>query len=154
MKNICVDACFLIALYDPHDKDHVAARTLFEQLFDESRHRMIVPWPILYETVSTRLARRSESVQWLHREWTMLQRQKRLEPLFDRKLRQRALDETFGEMVRGANYRALSLVDRVIRLMLQSSKLRLNAFITFNRGDFEDVCRARRIQLVDEALEA
>jgi len=152
MKNICVDACFLIALYESSDGHHQAARELFEQLFDQSLHRMIVPWPILYETVSTRLVRRRASVQLLHQDWVTLQRQKRLVPLFDRKLRQRALEEVFGELERGTNYRDLSLVDRVVRLMLQNPKLRLNAFITFNRGDFEDVCRQQRIQLVDAPL--
>jgi hypothetical protein len=73
--------------------------------------------------------------------------------LFDKKLRQQALEQSFAEVDRNSgSYRPLSLVDRVVRLMLLNRKLRLHAFITFNRGDFEDVCRQRSIALIDDVV--
>ncbi|AKF87062.1 hypothetical protein MFUL124B02_36960 [Myxococcus fulvus 124B02] len=147
---VCVDACFLLALYDPRDGLHGAAKALFEKLFDSAAHELVVPWPILYETVSTRMARRSASMGLLERDLKRLRQRNRLSMLFDRKMREQALAECFEELTREGGYRALSLVDRVVRLMLLSRSNRLHALVTFNRGDFEDVCRQRKIQLIDQ----
>lgn len=152
--NICVDAGFLIALYDPGDNHHETAAGIFQQLFDSAPHRLVMPWPILYETLSTRMARRRHSIQGLYRDWTSLRAQHRLDLLLDRKMRQRALSECFAELTRGErNYRGLSLVDRVVRLMLLNPRLRLHAFISFNVPDFKDACSTRNIQLISEILE-
>ncbi|WP_163999702.1 hypothetical protein [Pyxidicoccus caerfyrddinensis] len=150
--NVCVDACFMLALYDKKDGHHEVATELFQQLFDSASHQLVVPWPILYETVSTRMTRRRESMEFLERDLTHLRRQNRLLMLFDRKMREQALGECFDELKRrGSSYRALSLVDRVMRLMLLNPKHRLHALITFNRDDFEDVCVSRKIRLIDSS---
>jgi len=44
--------------------------------------------------------------------------------------------------------RPLSLVDCVVRLILDDVNTKINYFITFNRGDFSDVCRRRAIEMV------
>ncbi|MCP3104360.1 hypothetical protein LZ198_36400 [Myxococcus sp. K15C18031901] len=148
--NVCVDACFLLALYDSRDGHHANAVAIFEKLFGAATNQLVVPWPILYETVSTRMARRSESMKQLERDLKLLRQRNRLSMLFDRKMREQALGECFDELKkRGAGYRALSLVDRVVRLMLLNPKNRLHALVTFNREDFEDVCRTRKLQLID-----
>jgi len=148
--NICVDACFLIALYDPRDGHHEVATALFEKLYGAATHQLVLPWPILYETVSTRMARRADSMRLLERDLKLLRQRNRLATLLDRKMREQALGECFDELrKRGMGYRALSLVDRVVRLMLLNPRNRLHALVTFNREDFEDVCRTRRIQLID-----
>ncbi|MFP2924206.1 hypothetical protein ACLESO_03100 [Pyxidicoccus sp. 3LG] len=150
--NVCVDACFMLALYDKKDGHHAVATELFQKFFDASSHQLVVPWPILYETVSTRMARRRESMEFLERDLIRLRMRNRLVMLFDRKLREQALGECFDELKRpGSSYRALSLVDRVMRLMLLNPKHRLHALITFNKDDFEDVCRSRKIQLIDQS---
>jgi len=41
--------------------------------------------------------------------------------------------------------RSLSLVDCVLRGLLRDINVRVDAFMTFNEGDFADVCRARSI---------
>ena len=147
--NICVDAGFLIALYDSADEHHVLATRLFGQLFEGVPHRFVVPWPILYETVSTRLTRRRESIAMLQRDLKLLRSANRLMLLHDRKLREQALEQCFGELERpGGNYRNLSLVDRVVRQMLLNRRLRLHAFITFNPRDFADVCTHQRVNLI------
>ncbi len=150
--NVCVDACFMLALYDKRDGHHEVATELFQQLFDTASHQLVVPWPILHETVSTRMARRRDSMELLERDLTRLRGKNRLLMLFDRKMREQALVESFEELQRrGGSYRALSLVDRVMRLMLLHPKHRLHALVTFNRDDFEDVCVSRKIQLIDQA---
>lgn len=150
--NVCADACFLIALYDKKDRHHGVATKLFREFFESASHQLVVPWPILYETVSTRMTRRHESMTCLERDLKHLRLQNRLLMLLDMEMREQALDECFEELRRRrGSYRALSLVDRVIRLMLLDPKHRLHALITFNRDDFEDVCVRRRIRLIDSS---
>lgn len=54
---ILVDTAFWIAWLDPRDQHHAEAFLKEEWLTDS---RIMVPWPILYETVRTRLVRRPE----------------------------------------------------------------------------------------------
>jgi len=59
MARICVDAGFLIGLYDRDDQYHAIAVRQFEYLFSETRDRnqLIDPWPILYECLGSRHAK-------------------------------------------------------------------------------------------------
>jgi predicted nucleic acid-binding protein len=57
MMTICADAGFLIGLYDQRDDRHDRAVEDFVKLFGSGANRLLIPWPILYETVSTRMAR-------------------------------------------------------------------------------------------------
>jgi hypothetical protein len=42
----------------------------------------------------------------------------------------------------------MSLVDITLRLMLDDVNLKIDALITFNVGDFVDVCSAKGIELI------
>jgi hypothetical protein len=48
------------------------------------------------------------------------------------------------------HYRALSLVDRVVRLMLSDFNLKIDFFITFNAGDFHDLCTRAKIVMIPQ----
>jgi hypothetical protein len=63
----------------------------------------------------------------------------------DEKYREKALDEYFATRGRP---RPLSLVDRILRAVVADPNVRLDALVTFNPGDFADVCRERRIELL------
>lgn len=141
MRLTCVDAGFLIALYDTRDRYHARADAYFEQQFDRTPNRLVVPWPILYETVSTRMARNKESLSLLKRDWERLVREQRLERIDDCNYREMAIEECFIEVEKErGHYRSLSLVDRIIRNVLLDDQLHIDAFVTFNEGDFFDVC--------------
>jgi hypothetical protein len=47
-----------------------------------------------------------------------------------------------------ASYRPLSLTDRVLRGVLADTNARIDALMTFNIGDFADVCRKAGRQIV------
>ena len=57
MMTICADAGFLIGVYDQRDERHDEAVGDFVRLFGNGVNRLLVPWPMLYETLSTRMAR-------------------------------------------------------------------------------------------------
>jgi len=148
MKCFCVDASFLIAVYDPADGKHEAAFELFGLLFDESRASLVAPWPILYETVSTRLVRRRDSIEELSRHLRLLDREGRLSFLDDSAYRERELRAVFEELERGPHYRHLSLVDRVVRRVLADDSLAIHGVVTYNSRDFVDVCHARGCEII------
>jgi predicted nucleic acid-binding protein len=141
MKRVCVDACFLIGLYDRHDQHHEKAKDHFLQLFDGSDNSMVIPWPILYEVVSTRMVRNKAGMLRLEDDWKHLQRRNLLELLSDEPYRERVIEDSFDAVRRPSNhYRNLSAVDRVVRNILADRSVQIHAFVTFNRGDFADVC--------------
>jgi predicted nucleic acid-binding protein len=143
MKSICVDAGFLIGLYDETDDHHDDANVLFLELFEETDNSLLVPWPILYETISTRMARRrGKGIKSLERDWNILSAQRRLHLLADERFRDEAVIECFAEVRKPyPQIRALSLADRIVRRILSSREFRISAFITFNPEDFHDVCK-------------
>jgi predicted nucleic acid-binding protein len=142
MSDICVDTGFLLGLYVESDQYHEPAQRCFSDYFESTTNRLIVPWPILYETISTRLSRNWSAMTLLEQDWKRLLRQERLELFSDSPFRDGAIDECFDELAKPRPHaRNLSLVDRVIRRMLSDTNLRLEALITFNPGDFVDVCR-------------
>ena len=54
-----------------------------------------------------------------------------------------ALESTFGFAFN--SNRSLSLVDMVIRQMLADERLKIDHLISFNQGDFVDICTRRNI---------
>ena len=141
--NVCLDAGFLIGLYDERDPHHQRSQGLFADLFDTSTPNVaVVVWPILYESVSTRLVRHRGQIVALERDWRRLVSTRRLEFLDDVPYRDEALELCFQEIGRPPrNYRDLSLTDRVLRSVLADPDVRIDGIATFNEADFADVCR-------------
>ena len=151
MKYLCVDACYLIALYDPTDQHHTEAERSFKSLFESSANQFVVVWPILYETLSTRMARHSGRVDSIRRDFTIFAATNRLQRLDDSPYRDGSMTEFFDETVRSpSSYRALSLADRVVRRVLADVNVKTDALVTFNVGDFADVCAKRRIEILPQ----
>ena len=149
MMQICVDTGFLIGLYNPGDQFHERARYYFSDYFGGTGNRLLLPWPILHETISTRMASNKPAMSLLENDWKKLAAQNRLSLLPDEPFRASLVDECFADLRRPLRRpRSLSLVDRVIRRILSDASIRIHAFVTFNPGDFADVCaRARREML-------
>jgi predicted nucleic acid-binding protein len=149
MSAICVDSVFLLGLYDERDQYYARANELFVAYFNNTFNRLLVPWPVLYETVSTRLVRHQKSLALFERDWRRLTGRGQLILLDDSPYRQAAIDECFSEArVQRRELRPLSLADRVIRQVLGETKIRVDVLITFNVADFADVCSRLRLRLV------
>lgn len=150
MNNVFADAGFLIALYDSTDHYYATAQELFQENLDQPPfNRFAIPWPIMYESISTRFARDRRRVGLIQRDLKRMETRKQVQYVDDQSFR----DQAFEELLREADkppdhYRALSLVDRVVRLMLSDVNLKIDFFITFNRGDFHDVCTKSRIVML------
>jgi predicted nucleic acid-binding protein len=154
MATICADAGFLIALYDARDSHHEHALRQFEVFFapDSLRNVLLAPWPILYESLNTRQARRKPVLQQLSTDWTILERNEQLILLSDEVYRDQALRD-YLDTYQGIP-RTFSLADRVIRAVLADPTISIDAFLTYNSRDFFDVCAAKQIQLIDQHFES
>lgn len=149
MKSICVDSGFLIALYDERDPYYSRAQAYSRQYLNISQNILLIPWPILYETVSTRMCKNKKKLAILKRDWETLEKQRRIILLDDLSFRERAIAECYEEVKKGLNhYRGLSLVDRVVRYVLSEVNIKIDFFITFNPGDFSDICRKYRRTMI------
>lgn len=139
-KYVLADTGFWYALYNDRDQYHKEATGLAGHII---LHRLIIPWPCLYETLNTRFARRSE---WL-KSFGDLMRRQNVVRLNDEPYREHALSIAFeGE----ARWPKRSLVDLVLREILQDESIRLNTMVTFNKADFADLCAKRRIEIVGD----
>jgi predicted nucleic acid-binding protein len=141
MKSILIDTCFWYALFDPRDAYHEKANELVELL---DLGKTIIPFPTLYETFNTRF---SKNKNWVESFENILQ-SNNVEYIEDLNYKEDALSMTFDSTLN--KNRPLSLVDMIIRLMLDDDNLKVDYLITFNTGDFVDICHKRRIELIDK----
>ena len=149
MKRLMVDACFLIAVFDKRDKYEAQADQIFSEYVEKTNNVLLVPWPIVYESISTRMVRTQSNMVIVERTWRKLQESKRIELVDDAEYREDVIEAAFQETTRErGSYRELSLADRVVRNMLADVNLKIDGFVTFNFGDFSDVCAEYNREIV------
>jgi predicted nucleic acid-binding protein len=141
---ICADSCFLIALYDETDGYHSRALACFGAYIERGRHSLLVPWPVMYESVSTRMARAPARMARINTHLKTLRLARKLDFLDDTGFREAAITQCFAVGAQSKPPRSLSLVDCVVREMLSDKTLQTHALATFNVKDFYDICRKFR----------
>lgn len=137
--NVLIDTGFWFAYYDGSDQKHQEAINIMGLL---EHHQILMPFPSLYETINTRFSRRKEwAVHFSHlinsSQSTLIQ---------DDSYKDATVQLTFESALIGN--RAISMVDMVIRQMLDDVNLKVDAMITFNPDDFSDICRKRKKVLI------
>jgi predicted nucleic acid-binding protein len=148
--NLCVDTGYIYALYDRREIErHEVASDIFTRFIDPGRsnHKIIFVWPVLYEALSTRFVRKS--LLDFSRDLIALDRKGRIDYLDDKPYRDRCFNDAINF---SDDFRCLSLVDRVIREALFDSDLKVDCLLTFNPGDFADVCRRRHLRLLCQEI--
>ena len=141
MNNILVDTCFWYALYDARDPDHYKANELVELL---DLGKVILPYPTLYETLNTRFTRNKN---WTE-EFEKVLRNINTQIIDDIDYKENALTLTIDSTLN--RNRPLSLVDMIIRLILDDVNIKIDYLISFNTGDFIDLCHKNGIELIDK----
>ncbi len=140
-KFVLTDSCFWLGLVDPTDQYHQSALE-WADFVDTEGAVLVLPWPCLYESISTRLVRNRGRTL----EFEKILKRPTIRLLDDLTYREVALEAVFDSSRRvGHSY---ALADSVIREMLKDINLRIDYLLTFNASDFADVCQARRIELV------
>lgn len=135
-KNVLVDSCYWIGLFYERDQHHKSARELEGYI---SRHKVLIPWPTLFEFVDTRLVRRREDSIRFRR----FVEGENAELIDDVPYRPGAMEGVFGNP-RGS----FSLTDFMLRAMIEDVNLSINALVTSNNKDFFDVCATQNVELL------
>ena len=133
---LLTDTGYLIALYDERDKHYATAQRNKHLL---ELHPVVLPWPVLYETINTRFARRPRALMLIDRiiakADTLL--------LDDSPYREAA----YRQVQQTSRQRHFSLVDAVLRAVIEDENVRISGLLTFNIKDFHDLCRLRNVDL-------
>ncbi len=138
-ESILVDSAFFFALFHPKDTYHTKAIEK-QKWLDE--FRIVVPWPILYETINSRFVMSPEVI----RSFESIMRQPHTNRLDDSRYREEAYEETLTLAKRG--YGAISLVDSVLHAILKDVNVRISAMLTFDYRDFRRICASRKIEIL------
>lgn len=135
-RSILVDSGFWFAIFDERDPYHRRAVEFADYI---PEHQVVLPWPILYETLCTRFVRRPVGVK----RFEILLKRPNIVFLEDDVYKQQALEMTLSGV--GRPY---SIVDNVLRLVMDDVNVRINYLFSFNRADFADICARRRIEIL------
>ena len=137
-KYVLTDACYWLALFDNRDEHHNKSKEIYEKI--EKTH-ILLPWPILYEVVCTRFVRNKIIVSNFFNEL----KKPNITYIYDDLYRERALEDSINYAIQ--DKRHISLVDSVIRYILLDSKYKIDYLITFNEGDFIDICKKKKVPI-------
>lgn len=136
---LLVDSGFFFALFDPRDSHHASADTKKEWL---DVCPLVVPWPVLYETINTRFARRPATMT----RFDSLMRGAETLLLDDAPYRRNAYADTVERAKTSHGPR--SLVDAILCAIIEDPNVRIDAMLTFNHRDFRSVCQSNRVALL------
>ena len=146
---IIVDSGFWFGFMDKSDGYHKQAEEIFEKISDHNPV-FLIPYPSLYETLNTKMLRlRNHGNPRVHKFFTSLKAYpKQYIKVCDTNYRDKAFENTVS-----GNPRGLSFVDNIIREMMCDKNQKIDALITFNTGDFIDVCTKEGIYIFDNNFE-
>lgn len=136
-KYLLVDSGFFFALFDPRDFHHAKAVQKKKWLDILS---VVIPWPVLYETVNTRFAENMSKKPERLQQFKKICRESEL--LDDSPYRLSARENTFQ---RSEFSQPISLVDSIMFLMLEDNNLRIDAILTFDH-DFANICYSKGVR--------
>jgi predicted nucleic acid-binding protein len=131
-----VDSGFWYACLDKSDQHYKDAQTYAELILG---YRYVIPWPTLYETLCTRYVRNPLLV----RKFEFFLKRPNAILLDDAPYKELALETTLSGVGRG-----YSIVDNVLRMILEDGNVRVQCLFTFNRSDFYDICYRRDIEMI------
>ncbi|MDR1553116.1 MAG: hypothetical protein LBS69_06610 [Prevotellaceae bacterium] len=140
MINVIVDSGFWFALYDTGDAYYTKAINIVEYL---NMSNVIIPFPTLYESINTKFMKNTVAKT----EFENILKRNNVTIVNDDSIKTDALRITFTDESKKRN---LSLVDNIIRLILEDVSYKIDCLITFNKKDFIDICQKRNIEILDK----
>lgn len=139
MQSVIVDSGVWFAIFDQHDERYAAGRekaNLLEVL------QIVVPWPTMYETLRTRFVKNRLALDLFERHL----KSRPVVYLDDGGYRSDAFDLALDWSLR--RKRPISMVDWILRLMVEDVNVDVSYLATFNVNDFRDVCEKRGVEII------
>ena len=128
-QRILVDTGVFFAYYEPRDQHHQQATQLLATWWDQpGPSRLVVAFPVLYETLNTRFVQDRHRLDLWANDWSLWRTQGRLEYCADEPYRLEALDQCAAEVKNAPqHFRALSVVDRILRSLLEDPHVHIDS---------------------------
>lgn len=139
--NLIADTCFWISLCDPKESNHEEILNMMDKLLNDSQMHILVPHPVLYESLCSRMVRKPEQVQ-------------RLTYYFNKTIKipdQEYVNNAFQKIISQAeNMKGeASMVDIVIMLMAEDPRYQVKGILTNNGRDFSQFCQRLKIPMLE-----
>ena len=128
MKTIILDTGYWIALFSP-EKEKEKQKTVEEvtRLIDENNYSILIPFPTLYEFLNSKLSRKKDRINLVNE----LSKSK-YKKIYDDKYRDKAFKKFSDQFSHSIS--DISLVDEVIKEMIEDDKLRTDSIVTFDEA--------------------
>ncbi|MBN1972515.1 MAG: hypothetical protein JW787_02655 [Sedimentisphaerales bacterium] len=138
MEYALADTGVWYGIFDSRDSRYNEAQSKI--IFFES-FKIVIPWPTVYETLRTRFVKNKPALKLYE---TFLKKPN-FEYLDDSVYR----DEAFRLSVESSlNGRPISMVDCLLRLIIDDPNAKINYLLTFNQPDFIDICKKNRVEIL------
>ncbi len=138
--HILIDAGFLIALAFQHDKFHSDAIAIAK---DIGYYNLLCPWPITYEILRTKHTNRFDYLQIVRHFFASDKVILHDDTLYREACLKACLNTKMGD-------RSLSLIDMVLRAIMENNHWNIGYLATFNSKDFIDICGQYNIDLLPD----
>lgn len=141
MKTIILDTYYWIAVFNPEkEKDKQEIVKFVSELIDENHYEILIPFPTLYEFLNSKFSRKkSINIE------TELAKPKYIK-IHDNEYRDKALNN-FLQQISISNY-DVSLVDEVIKEMIEDVKLRTDIIVTFDEA-LKNFARSMSVEVIE-----
>ncbi len=103
--------------------------------------KIVIPWPTVYETLRTRFVKNKPALKLYEK----FLKKSNFEYLDDSIYRNEAFELAIESSLRG---RPLSMVDCLLRLIIDDPKTKIDYLLTFNQSDFIDICQKNRVEIL------
>jgi predicted nucleic acid-binding protein len=139
MDFVIVDTGVWFAIFDERDQHYKEGQEKAQLL---EALQIIIPWPTLYETLCSKLVKKKNVL----RRFEEFLKSTTVKYLDDEPYRDESLQLSFESSLR--EKRPLSMVDCLLRLLIDDVNVNVQYLATFNRRDFIDVCSRRGIEII------
>lgn len=146
--NVIVDTGFWYSYLETREQErHMVADKVFRRL-EELEANFLIPFPTLYEAINTKLLKSKNRTK---ANWFL--RQLQSNPRFIKVPDDEYKDDAYLLTVSENNHRGYSLVDMIIRVMMEDDRLKIDSLLTLNIEDFIDVASRRGISIPEELFD-
>ena len=146
--NVIVDTGFWYSYLGTREQErHMVADKVFRRL-EELESNFLIPFPTLYEAINTKLLKSKNRTK---ANWFL--RQLQSNPRFIKVPYDEYKDDAYQLTVSENNHRGYSLVDMIIRVMMEDDRLKIDSLLTLNIEDFIDVASRRGISIPEELFD-
>ena len=139
MEYALIDTGVWYGMFDNRDQRYKAANEKAEYF---EFFKLVLPWPTVYETLRTRFVRNETALQ----QFEKFLKTPNIIYLDDAKYRDDAFDLSLESSLR--RRRPLSMVDCLLRLIIDDPNVKIDYMLTFNPGDFVDACIRNRVEIL------